>query len=89
MDSVRLGADVRLLRHRRGWTQARLAREARVSRWTIVEIEAGRAGRQPAGRLIEVVAALGGYLSIRVLYQGEGLDRLRPGMSVEPNVQVR
>jgi hypothetical protein len=27
--------------------------------------------------LIRVVAALGGYLSIRIQYQGEGLDRLR------------
>lgn len=77
MDVVRFGADVRLLRRRRGWTQARLANEAKVSRWVIVEIEAGRGDRIAADRLIRVIAALGGYLSIRVQYQGEGLDRLR------------
>lgn len=30
-----------------------------------------------AERLVRVVAALGGYLTIRIQYQGEGLDRLR------------
>lgn len=74
---MRFGTDVRLLRGRRGWTQVRLATEAKVSRWTIVEIEAGRGDRISADRLIRVIAALGGYLSIRVQYQGEGLDRLR------------
>jgi transcriptional regulator with XRE-family HTH domain len=77
MDVVRFGGDVRLLRKRRGWTQWRLASEARVSRWVIGEIEAGRGDRITAERLIRVVAALGGYLSIRIQYQGEGIDRLR------------
>jgi hypothetical protein len=43
----------------------------------IVEIEAGRGARMTAERLIRVVAALGGYLSVRIQYHGEGLDRLR------------
>jgi transcriptional regulator with XRE-family HTH domain len=77
MDVVRFGADVRLLRLKRGWTQERLAGAANVSRWAIGEIEAGRGDRITADRLIHVVAALGGYLSIRIQYQGEGLDRLR------------
>jgi transcriptional regulator with XRE-family HTH domain len=77
MDVVRFGGDVRLLRKRRGWTQQRLASEATVSRCVITEIEAGRGDRITAERLIRVVAALGGYLSIRIQYQGEGLDRLR------------
>jgi transcriptional regulator with XRE-family HTH domain len=77
MDVVRFGGDVRLLRKRRGWTQSRLASEARVSRWVVGEIEAGRGDRITAERLIRVVAALGGFLSIRIQYQGEGLDRLR------------
>jgi transcriptional regulator with XRE-family HTH domain len=77
MDPVRFGGDVRLLRRRRGWTQQRLAAEAGVSRWVVVEIEAGRGHRISADRLIRVVAALGGYLSIRIQYRGEGLDRLR------------
>jgi transcriptional regulator with XRE-family HTH domain len=77
MDPVRFGADVRLLRKRRDWTQERLASEARVSRWSVAEAEAGRGPNLVAGDLIRIVAALGGYLSIRILYQGEGLDRLR------------
>lgn len=77
MDPVRFGGDVRLLRRRRGWTQQRLADEAHVSRWAVVEVEAGRGQRITADRLIRVVATLGGYLSIRIQYQGEGLDRLR------------
>ena len=74
---MRFGGDVRLLRTRRGWTQAQLASAARVSRWVVSEIEVGRSDRITAERLIRVVAALGGYLSIRIQYQGEGLDRLR------------
>jgi len=77
MDAVRIGGDVRLLRRRRGWTQQRLAAEARVARGVIVDIEAGRGDRITAERLIRVVAALGGYLSVRIQYHGEGLDRLR------------
>jgi DNA-binding XRE family transcriptional regulator len=77
MDVVRFGGDVRLLRRVRGWTQQRLAKEADVGRWVIVDIEAGRAGKVTAERLIRVVAALGGYLSLRIQYHGEGLDRLR------------
>lgn len=68
---------MRLLRRRRGWSQRRVASEAKVSRWLVGEIEAGRGDRIPVERLIRVVAALGGYLSIRILYQGEWLDRLR------------
>jgi transcriptional regulator with XRE-family HTH domain len=77
MDAVRFGGDVRLLRKRRRWTQQRLASEAKVGRWVVVEIEAGRSQRISVDRLIGIVAALGGYLSVRIQYQGEGLDRLR------------
>lgn len=77
MDVVRFGTDVRLLRRRRGWTQGRLAAEARVGRWVVVDIEMGRGSRITVERLMSVVAALGGYLSVRILYHGEGLDRLR------------
>ncbi len=74
---MRFASDVRLLRRRRGWTQERLASEARVSRWSVVMIETGRPDRQPVERLIRVVAALGAQLSVRIQYHGEGLDRLR------------
>ena len=77
MDAVRFGSDVRLLRRRRGWSQRRLASEARVSRWAVAAVEGGRLGRVAIDPVIAIIAALGGYLSVRILYQGEGLDRLR------------
>jgi transcriptional regulator with XRE-family HTH domain len=77
MDAVRIGSDIRLLRKRRGWSQRRLAAEARVSRWAVATLESGRAGRLRLDILIAVVTAVGGYLSVRVLFEGEGLDRLR------------
>jgi transcriptional regulator with XRE-family HTH domain len=77
MDPIRFGSDIRLLRRRRRWTQERLATEARVTRAHIVAIEAGRGDRHPVERLIRVAAALGAFVSVRLLFRGEGLDRLR------------
>ena len=77
MDPIRIGSDVRLLRLRRGWSQQRLADEARTSRWIVAQVERGRCHRVPLERLIAVVATVGAYLSVRILFQGEGMDRLR------------
>jgi transcriptional regulator with XRE-family HTH domain len=77
MDPVRLGSDVRLLRRRLGWSQLRLARESKTSRWSVAQVEAGRGDRLPLHVLAPIVAALHGYLSVRIVFQGEGLDRLR------------
>jgi transcriptional regulator with XRE-family HTH domain len=77
MDPARVGSDVRLLRLRKGWSQRRLAADSHVSRWAVATLESGRAGRVPMETASVVVAALGGYLSVRVLFRGEGLDRLR------------
>jgi DNA-binding XRE family transcriptional regulator len=77
MDPALFGGDVRLLRRRKGWTQVRLASAAAVPRWIVVEIEAGRGDRLPVWRLAAVAAALGARLTVRMLFQGEGLDRLR------------
>jgi transcriptional regulator with XRE-family HTH domain len=68
---------MRLLRRRRGWSQRRLAAEARVSRWAIAAFESGRAGRVSLDTAAALAAAVGGFLSVRVVFQGEGLDRLR------------
>ena len=73
----RFGSDLRLLRRRRGWTQRRLAAEAKVSRWAVAAVEGGRASDLHLDRLTAIVTALGGYLSVRILDQGETLDRLR------------
>jgi DNA-binding XRE family transcriptional regulator len=77
MDPVRFGADVRLLRGRKSWSQLHLAHAADVPRWVITAIEAGRGDTVPPIRLSKIVRALGGVLSVRIHYQGEGLDRLR------------
>lgn len=77
MDPRRVGSDIRLLRRQRGWAQARLAAAAGVSAWAVYRIEGGHADAVLAGTLTRVVAALDGYLSVRVLWHGEGLDRLR------------
>lgn len=77
MDAARISADMRLLRRRRGWSQRRLAAEARVSRWAVATVESARAGSLPLDVLQAVATALDAFVSVRVLYKGEALDRLR------------
>jgi transcriptional regulator with XRE-family HTH domain len=76
MDVIRFGLGMRALRRRRGWTQMRLASEARVSRAVIWRIERGHADRVALHTLIRVAAALGARVDVRLLWHGEGLDRL-------------
>jgi transcriptional regulator with XRE-family HTH domain len=75
MDLVRVGLAVRALRRRHGWTQAELARRADCTASMISRIERGLARKVSVERLERVVGALGGRLAIRVLWQGEELDR--------------
>ena len=77
MDPLRLGSDIRTLRHQKGWTQQRLGDAARLSRWVVSEIECGRGDRQPTHVVAQVAAALGAFMSVRILFRGETLDRLR------------
>lgn len=74
MDFVRIGLAIRALRRRRGWTQTELGARARSSRAEISRIERGRAAR--LDRLERVLAVFGARLSVKVLWQGEELDRL-------------
>jgi transcriptional regulator with XRE-family HTH domain len=76
VDTIRFGLAMRALRRRRGWTQQRLADSVAVSRSVIVRIETGYADRITVRTLIRVATALGGSVSVRVLWHGEGLDRL-------------
>lgn len=76
MDVVRFGLGIRALRRRRGWTQETLATEAGISRSAIQRIERGRADEAAVDKLVRVTAALGATISVRILWQGEALERL-------------
>lgn len=76
MDPVRFGLSIRALRRRRGWTQAELGRRARASRSSISRAERGEGDRLSARALARITDALGARLLLRVLWQGEELDRL-------------
>lgn len=73
---VRFGRGLRALRHRRGWTQQRLADEAGVSQSAIARIELGRGDRVTARSLERVANALGARVHVRLDWNGEALDRL-------------
>ena len=53
-----------------------MAVEAGVSRGVVGRIERGRADRVPIYVLVKVAAALGASVTTRLLWHGEGLDRL-------------
>ena len=76
MDWIRFGLGVRALRRRRRWTQAGLGWRAGVSRSVIGRIERGEADRVPVQTLSGVATELGARIDVRLLWHGEGLDRL-------------
>ncbi len=76
MDTIRLGLGYRALRQRRRLTQAQLGAKARVSGSVICRIERGHADRVAAHTLDRVAAALDARIDVRLLWHGEGLDRL-------------
>jgi len=76
MEVIRFGLGMRALRHDRRWTQAQLAAKVGVSRAVIWRIERGHADRVAVHVLVRVAAALGARIELRLLWQGEGLDRL-------------
>ena len=76
MDAVRFGLGLRALRRRRRWTLRRLGLVSGTSASAVQRIERGGAERVPVHTLAAVAAALGASVSVRLLWQGEGLDRL-------------
>ncbi len=76
MDVIRFGLGIRALRRRRHWTQLDLAARAGVSRSAVWRIERGHADRVTVHVLVRVAATLGARIDVRLLWQGEGLDRL-------------
>lgn len=79
MDPVRFGLSIRALRRRRGWTQRQLATAAETSSSAVSRVERGRADRLSVRALVSLAGALGARVSVRVLWQGEELDRLLDG----------
>lgn len=76
MDDLAFGRAVRVLRRRKGWSQARLARAARLSRAKTSRVERGDLG----GLRLQDVRAVGAQVDLRVLLlprgRGAELDRL-------------
>lgn len=71
-----IGAKVRALRKRRGWTQEDLANRLGYSRELISRIENDRLKNVPFGKVQGCVDELGGFMRIDVQWQGERLARL-------------
>jgi transcriptional regulator with XRE-family HTH domain len=76
VDVIRLGSGYRALRQRRRLTQTQVGSKARVSASVICRIERGHADRVALHVLVGVAAALDARIDVRLLWQGEGLDRL-------------
>jgi transcriptional regulator with XRE-family HTH domain len=76
MDVIRIGLGYRALRQRRRLTQAQVGSKSRVSGSVVSRIERGRADRVALHTLVRVAAALDARIDVRLLWQGEGLDRL-------------
>lgn len=76
MDVVRFGLGVRALRRRRGMTQRQVALRAGCSRAVVWQIERGNADRVAVHTLVEIAGTLGARIDLRLLWHGEGLDRL-------------
>jgi transcriptional regulator with XRE-family HTH domain len=76
MDDARLGRVVRVLRRRRGWSQAQLGRGAGVSQDLISLLERGHCAGCPVATIRRVLAALDAGLEIDVRWRGSELDRV-------------
>jgi transcriptional regulator with XRE-family HTH domain len=76
VDPIRVGLSLRALRIRRRLTQAQVAAMVRVSRATISRVERGQVDKVTLRTLARIAVALESRLEVRVLWHGEGLDRL-------------
>ena len=76
MDSVRLGLAIRALRRRRRWTQRELGDRCGLSASEVSRTERGGARKKSWEDIERILGALGARLVVKVLWQGEELDRL-------------
>jgi transcriptional regulator with XRE-family HTH domain len=79
VDEIAFGRSIRALRIRKRWRQEELGARAGMSRSVVARIEGGRAGHVTLATLERVAAALGARVLVKLLWQGEGLDRLLDG----------
>jgi transcriptional regulator with XRE-family HTH domain len=77
MDDQRIGRVILILRQRRGWRQADLAKKSGVSQSAISDIERGRIDRYTLETVRKLLRALDASASLDVMWGGRGdLDRL-------------
>lgn len=76
MSDQRLGSAIRLVRVRRGWRQADLARRSGVGQATISRIERGHVGTLSLDRLRSVAATLDIRVDVLGRWRAGDLDRL-------------
>jgi hypothetical protein len=76
MEDAKVGRAVRVLRRRRGWSQAHPCRRAGVSQDLISLIERGHAAGSPIATTGRVVSALDGGVEWQVSWRGGELDRV-------------
>jgi len=76
MDPIRFGRSLHALRRRRGWRQQDVADRAGMSQSEVSRAELGQLDGISVGILERMAAALGARFAIRLLWQGEGRDRL-------------
>jgi len=79
VDEIAFGRSIRALRIRKRLTQAALAARAGVSRGVVARIEQGHAASVTIARLEGIAAALGARVLVKLLWQGEGIERLIDG----------
>ena len=76
MDPIRFGRSLQALRRRGGWRQQDVADRTAMSRSVVSRIERGELRGISIVTVDTVTQALGARLDLRVLWRGEGLERL-------------
>lgn len=91
MDEMAVGRAIRAIRIRKRLTQLELGARAGVSRSVIARVEQGHASKVTVATLDRIATSLGARVFVKVLWQGDALDRLldsRHAASVEEVVRV-
>ena len=76
MHDPRIGAAVRVIRHRRGWRQLDVAAAAGVSQTLVSAVERGHVDGISVGTIRNVVGALGVRMELELRWRSGAIDRL-------------